>query len=230
MTEALSKAAAALGLTDDSQCTHQLPIENVTHSIIALEKVYVDEVNGVDETGKGTSSAPYKTPLHAALQAGGLDKIFLMIKKEGSDEYAEIAKSASKKLQKTIDGIRKKEAKAASSAAAAAAAASREIENEEEKIEEDPSLPKAEKIKIRQATEKRGVRVVVRGWVATVRVQSRKLVFLDLRDGSDLYLQCVLTGKLVCPAFFLANRRLKVAQSKKSRLKQPLPSTARSLL
>ena len=208
-----------------------IPIGNVTHSIVALEKVYVDEVNGVDETGKGTSSAPYKTPLYAALQAGGLDKIFLMIKKEGSDEYAEIAKSASKKLQKTIDGIRKKEAKAASSAAAAAAAsASREAENEEEKIEEDPSLPRAEKIKIRQAAEKREVRVVVRGWVATVRVQSRKLVFLDLRDGSDLYLQCVLTGKLVhSPFTFLANRRLKVAQSKKSRSKQLLQSTARSL-
>ena len=49
---------------------------------------------------------------------------------------------------------------------------------EEEKIVEDPSLPKAEKIKIRQATDKRGIRVVVKGWVATVRVQSRKLALL----------------------------------------------------
>jgi asparaginyl-tRNA synthetase len=116
-----------------------------------------------------------------------------MIKKEGSEEYAEIAKSASKKLQKTLDGIRKKEAKASATAAAAVSAK----EDEEEQIVEDTSLPKAEKIKIRQATEKRGIRVVVKGWVATVRVQSRKLVFIELRDGSDLELQCVLTGKLV---------------------------------
>ena len=99
-------------------------------------------------------------------------------------------------MQKTIDGIKKKEAKAAA-IAATGSTTTKDAQEEEEKIEEDPSLPKAEKIKIRQATEKRGVRVVVRGWVATARVQSRKLVFLDLRDGSDLNLQCVLTGKLV---------------------------------
>jgi asparaginyl-tRNA synthetase len=207
MTEALSKAAAALGLADSTSCIFSL---NVTH--LALEKVYVDEANGVDETGKGTQAAPYKTPLHAALQSGGLDKVFLLIKKEGSDEYAEIAKSASKKLQKTIDGIRKKEAKAAS--VAATSVASKEVE-EDEKIEEDPSLPRAEKIKIRQATEKRGIRVCVRGWVATARVQSRKLVFLDLRDGSDLHLQCVLTGKLVCRISRHAHLRLKVELSER---------------
>jgi len=127
------------------------------------------------------------------MQVDGADKALFLIKKEGSEEYTEIAKSASKRLQKTLDGIRKKEAKAATASAAAGAAK----ETDEVAIIEDSSLPKAENVKIRQAGEKRGVRVAVRGWVATARIQSRKIVFIDLRDGSDLYLQCLLQGDLV---------------------------------
>ena len=154
----------------------------------------MDEVHGSDESGSGTESAPYKTPLHAGLQVGGTDKAIIMVKKEDATDYTEIAKSAAKKVQKTLDGIRKKEAKAAVTAASSVAAKG---EEEEEQIVEDTKLPKAMTIKIHQAGEKRGVRVVVRGWVNTVRIQSRKLVFVDLRDGSNLELQCVLTGKLV---------------------------------
>jgi asparaginyl-tRNA synthetase len=119
----------------------------------------------------------------------------ILVKKEGSEEYNELAKSAAKKLQKTLDGIKKKEQKAAAMAATSAASKG---EGEEE-IVEDKTLPKAEKIKIRQAGGKRGSRVLVKGWVNTVRAQSRKLVFIDLRDGSDLELQCVFTGQLVVP-------------------------------
>jgi asparaginyl-tRNA synthetase len=97
-------------------------------------------------------------------------------------------------LQKTLDGMRKKEAKNASTAASSAMARD---EDKEEAIVEDKTLPTAVKIKIRQGKEKRGVRVLARGWVNNVRVQSRKLVFVDLRDGSDEELQCVFTGKLV---------------------------------
>jgi Asparaginal-tRNA synthetase, N-terminal domain/OB-fold nucleic acid binding domain len=128
-------------------------------------------------------------------QFGAVDKVTILIKKKGTDEYVEIAKSAAKKLQKKLDGMRQKEAKAALTAAAGVVA--KETDEAEVQIVEDPSLAEAEKIKIRQAGEKRGGRVVVYGWVSTVRVQSRKLVFLDLRDGSDLTLQCVLNGKLV---------------------------------
>jgi asparaginyl-tRNA synthetase len=117
-----------------------------------------------------------------------------MVKKEGTEEYVEIAKAAGKKLQKTLDGIRKKEAKAASTTVSSVTA---KDDDKEEEIVEDKSLPVAQKIKLRQATEKRGVRVLVKGWVNNVRVQSRKLVFVDLRDGSDEELQCVLSGKLV---------------------------------
>jgi hypothetical protein len=123
--------------------------------------------------------------------------------------------------------MRKKEAKAA----AAKAAATHKEEEEEEKIEEDSSLPKAQTIKIRQAVEKKGDRVLVKGWVNTVRVQSKSLVFVDLRDGSDLELQCVLSKKLVIPSVLSddANCRQKAVRSKNSLSKPPLLSMASSL-
>jgi asparaginyl-tRNA synthetase len=202
------------------------PLSQYDSPLSASDKVFVDEVNGSDESGSGSDSAPYKTSLYAATQLGGTDQATIMIKKEGSTEYAEIAKSAAKKVQKTLDGLRKKEAKAASITSLAATAKSLE----EEAIVEDASLPKAERIKIRQATDKRGIRVVVKGWVATARIQSRNLVFLDLRDGSDIYLQCVLTGKLVLSRSKHTNDRPRVVQFKKSLLRPPSPSMAKSLL
>lgn len=192
MTELLNKATKTLNIADDSKRKfYRLTTKT---NILALEQVFVDEVNGSDESGSGSKSAPYKTPLHAVIQVGGIDKALFMIKKEGSTEYTEVAKSAAKKLQKTLDGIRKKEAKAASTAASSVTARGEDVEEE---IVEDSSQPKARKIKIREAKDTRGTRVVVRGWVATIRVQSRKLVFVYVRDGSDDELQCVLTGKLV---------------------------------
>jgi asparaginyl-tRNA synthetase len=192
MAEILNKATKALNITDDSK-RKLCPLLTETN-IPALKQVFVDEVDGSDESGSGSKSSPYKTPLHAVLQVGGTDQALFMIKKEGNTEYTEIAKSAAKKLHKTLEGIRKKEAKAAASAASSATVKGEDMEEE---IVEDASLPQAQKIKIRQAKSTRGTRVVVRGWVATVRVQSRKLVFVYVRDGSDDELQCVLTGKLV---------------------------------
>jgi asparaginyl-tRNA synthetase len=199
----------------------------MTHSLLASEQVFVDEVSGSDEHGSGTETSPYKTLLHAVIQLGGTDKAFIMIKKEGNSVYTEVAKSALKKLQKILDGIRKKEAK--TNLAASSSASKRAVEKDEE-ILEDTSLPKAEKIKIRQAAAKRDVRVVVRGWVATVRVQSRKLVFVNLRDGSDLELQCVLSGKLVFHWLTQSNLRQEVELSKNLLWKPRLPSMVSSLL
>jgi len=192
MTDLLSKAAEALHLADSSTGTSSIAHDS-PGPFAGKEKVFVDEANGSDETGSGTTSTPYKSSVQASLKHGGLDKISIMVKKDAESEYVEITKSALKKLQKTLDGIRRKEAKAAS----VVSSTTTTKEAVEPEIVEDQSLPKAEKIKIRQAGTKRGTRVVVSGWVASVRAQSRKLVFVDLRDGSDLYLQCVLTGNLV---------------------------------
>ena len=155
------------------------PCDMTETDILALKQVFVDEVNGSDESGSGSTSAPYKTPLHAVIQVGGTDQALFMIKKEGSTEYTEIAKSAAKKLQKTLDKLRKNEAKAASIAASSATAKGEEVEEE---IVEDASLPKAQKIKIRQAKNTRGTRVVVRGWVATYSCAKSK-IGLCLREG-----------------------------------------------
>ena len=61
---------------------------------------------------------------------------------------------------------------------------------------EDAALAKAVPIKIREGVAHRGQRVQIHGWVHRVRAQSKKLMFVVLRDGTGL-LQCVLTGKLV---------------------------------
>lgn len=63
------------------------------------------------------------------------------------------------------------------------------------KIEEDASLPRAIKIKIRQCSQYDGQRVKVFGWCHHIRTQSKKLIFVVLRDGTG-FLQVVLTGIL----------------------------------
>ena len=59
----------------------------------------------------------------------------------------------------------------------------------------DPSLPEAKRIKLRDCTENRGVRVLIYGWVHRLRTQGKQLMFITLRDGTD-YLQCVLSGDM----------------------------------
>uniref|UniRef100_H3C921 Asparagine--tRNA ligase, cytoplasmic n=1 Tax=Tetraodon nigroviridis TaxID=99883 RepID=H3C921_TETNG len=62
-------------------------------------------------------------------------------------------------------------------------------------IEDDPSLPSPETVKIRQLETKRGQRVKVFGWVHRLRRQGKNLMFIVLRDGTG-FLQCVLSDKL----------------------------------
>jgi asparaginyl-tRNA synthetase len=61
-------------------------------------------------------------------------------------------------------------------------------------ITEDPSKPKAVKIKLRDTVGNRGKRVAVSGWVHRHRLQ-KHLLFIVLRDGTG-YLQCILSGDL----------------------------------
>nr|XP_053646778.1 asparagine--tRNA ligase, cytoplasmic-like [Cherax quadricarinatus] len=62
-------------------------------------------------------------------------------------------------------------------------------------ISEDPSLPPALCIKIRDGKQYRNKRVKVNGWVHRLRRQGKTMMFIVLRDGSG-FLQTVLTDKL----------------------------------
>lgn len=61
-------------------------------------------------------------------------------------------------------------------------------------LKQDPSLPQAKQIKLRDTIASRGQRVKVNGWVHRLRSQ-KGMTFIELRDGTG-YLQCVLTGDL----------------------------------
>lgn len=61
-------------------------------------------------------------------------------------------------------------------------------------IEQDPSLPPAKTIKLREATESRGQRIQVCGWVHRLRRQGKKLIFITLRDGTG-FIQAVIKDR-----------------------------------
>ena len=162
--------------------------------------VYVNELDGSDAAGvTGTESEPFQTPAYALFQNPDA-KLFIFKQLEDSEEfgYVEISASALKKAKKGADGLRKKQEKAAKSeedqkkkdADAAAKLAKLDLI----KIEEDKSLPKAKKIKLRDIQSSLETRVQVQGWVHRVRVQ-KGLAFVTLRDGTG-FLQIVFTGEL----------------------------------
>lgn len=108
------------------------------------------------------------------------------------------AKAALKKAANLHAANLKKLAKQAEiTAKEAEQKAARDAQLEEAKkivISEDPSLPAAVNIKIRDSVPSRGKRIRVSGWVHRLRVQ-KQLVFITLRDGTG-YLQCILAEGL----------------------------------
>jgi asparaginyl-tRNA synthetase len=113
-------------------------------------------------------------------------------------EYKPVAKAALKKAKNAYAAHVKKEAKAAELAAKEAEQkAAREAQLEAAKaitLVEDASKPKAKKIKIRDTTSHRGVRVAISGWIHRLR-QQKNMIFITLRDGTGL-LQCILADRL----------------------------------
>jgi asparaginyl-tRNA synthetase len=113
------------------------------------------------------------------------------------------SKSALKKAEKAkliAEKKAKAEAEKAEKAAAAASAASAQLE-ESKSIElvEPTGVSEAVRIRIEHASDSRGKRVRVSGWVHYLRRQGNSLLFVELRDGSSLQhplLQCVLSGDL----------------------------------
>ncbi|KAG0227667.1 hypothetical protein BGW41_003710 [Actinomortierella wolfii] len=175
-----------------------LPVKDLSLNSV----YYVDETKGSDETGTGAADKPYQSAVKA-LQTHG-NNIKIQVMKAGDETtpagYADISGAALKKAIKKVAELEKKAKKAAEQAAGQAAKEKAEAEERERLLEaakkivlvEDASLPKAEKIKIRQAVESRGRRVKVSGWVHRLRVQGKNMAFVILRDGTG-FLQCVLT-------------------------------------
>ncbi|KAJ2691818.1 asparagine--tRNA ligase [Coemansia sp. RSA 1285] len=170
--------------------------------------IFVDEAAGSDESGLGTKSAPYKTPLAAVAAIAGMPEekqasFKIHVKKAGDEEYGEITATALKKTKKAHENAVKKAKKQAEQTAKDKSANDAKAAEEQQRIDEskgvvlteDPSLPKAKTIRISESVENRNTRVRVSGWVSSLRVQGKSMMFVVLRDGTG-FLQCVLTDRL----------------------------------
>ncbi|KAF8975209.1 hypothetical protein BGZ46_009346, partial [Entomortierella lignicola] len=182
----------------------KLPVDSLAITSVVA---HVDETKGSDETGNGSAEAPYQSAIKA-LQAHG-ESVKIQVWKAataGTDEtsgYVAISGAALKKAVKKVGELERKAAKAAEQAAEQAAKDKAAADERDRTLEaaklivlkQDPSLPAATKIKIRNSVESRGKRVKVSGWVHRLRVQGKNMAFIVLRDGTG-YLQCVLTDNL----------------------------------
>ncbi|ODN03533.1 Asparagine--tRNA ligase, cytoplasmic [Orchesella cincta] len=161
------------------------------------KKVYTSEKRGSDENGDGSEAKPFKTVLQALRSAEKepWPTIFVDAKEDGK-VFDAIAKSQLKKILKLF--VREQHKTASVSAREKDDADLRAKNLDEAKkivIEEDKSLPAAERIKIRSVGDFKDKRVKIFGWVHRLRRQGKSLMFITLRDGTG-YLQSVLSDKL----------------------------------
>ncbi|GJJ68639.1 asparaginyl-tRNA synthetase [Entomortierella parvispora] len=181
-----------------------LPVDSLS---IAAVVAHVDETKGSDDTGNGSVEAPYQSAVKA-LQAHGNNVSIQVWKVAAADSgetsgYAAISGAALKKAVKKAAELEKKAKKVAEQAAEQAAKDQAAAEERERVLEaakkvilvEDPSLPTAARIKIRDSVANRGKRVRISGWVHRLRVQGKNMQFVILRDGTG-FLQCVLNNEL----------------------------------
>ncbi|KAI6171096.1 Asparaginyl-tRNA synthetase [Aphelenchoides bicaudatus] len=113
--------------------------------------------------------------------------------KSPTEEPKQPSKQALKKEKKRLEAEQKKLEKQA--ARAEQQKATKEVEVKLDNLVLDTSLPEAKTVKIRDVPSYDGKRVRVCGFIHRKREQSKKLIFLVLRDGSG-FLQCVLSEKL----------------------------------
>uniref|UniRef100_A0A1X7SYY6 Asparagine--tRNA ligase N-terminal domain-containing protein n=2 Tax=Amphimedon queenslandica TaxID=400682 RepID=A0A1X7SYY6_AMPQE len=136
---------------------------------------YTSDKEGDDSTGDGTESKPFKTVLQA-LRAGGSDESSLIMVDAKSDDkrYEEVSLSQLKKIKKIYQ---REQYKGAAKEEKDKEDMLRRAENLEKakqiKFEQDPSLPPAKTIKIRDSTANRETRVAVNGWIHRLRRQGQ---------------------------------------------------------
>lgn len=163
--------------------------------------IYVNDIIGVDEMSiEGDELHPYKTPAFALFATQNQEDLRLMVykKDEETDGYIEITANGLKKARKGCDGLKKKAAKQEELEKKKQEQISKDnakkLESMSINIEEDSSLPKAEKSKIHNVYDAVDIRVKVSGWIHRLRA-NKSVVFIILRDGTG-YLQAVMSGKL----------------------------------
>lgn len=116
--------------------------------------------------------------------------------KMGEEERSQLSATARKKWLKLEKKAADKSAKEAEAAARAAAENAARLERAKQiTISEDPNLPSAKQVKIRDLADCVGKRVKIYGWVHHLRTDGKKLWFIDLRDGTG-FAQVVFTGTM----------------------------------
>lgn len=177
-----------------STMTEELEKKVADVKLSAGPTIHVNEATGLDESSAdGSQQKPYKTPAYALFLHSSAELVVFK-----GEAYEPISPSALKKAKKGADGLAKKAEKAKKlqeQQASKDAEESKKLEASKSiVIKEDSSLPKAEKIKIKQSTASRGKRISVSGWVHRFRLQ-KSVAFIVLRDGTG-FIQAVLTGDL----------------------------------
>jgi asparaginyl-tRNA synthetase len=112
--------------------------------------IHIDESQGSDSTGSGTSTTPYQSLAHALFAHGPSPPLKLLIRKDSTSAYEEPTQSALKKARKGAEGLVKKQKKQLE----LEGEKERERERKEKVLEaskqivlvEDPSLPKPTKV------------------------------------------------------------------------------------
>ncbi|VDL59074.1 unnamed protein product [Hymenolepis diminuta] len=156
---------------------------------------YVSDKHGDDASGDGSEEHPYKT-LHRLFEAMTLEKvpqlkIHVDATEKPEEKWAEISKTRLKKAVKNYK-IQSQKSAAAGQTVAASTVISTPTAVE---VKENLSLPTAIKSKIRDLRTHLDKRVQVYGWVQAIRRQSKKLMFVVLRDGTG-FLQCIFIDDL----------------------------------
>jgi len=184
----------------------EVAVDDLTAKVDSVkieDGVYTSEQRGSDEAGEGTYRVPFKSVMKAMKHAGKepFPQIFVDPKpdseaaKSGA-KYEPIAKAQLKKMTKLWQQeVRKVEAREKKEREDSEATLKRAEEAKSILIEQDPSLPQAVSLKIRDCEKNRGTRVLLSGWVHRLRTQGKSLMFLTLRDGTD-FIQCVLHGQM----------------------------------
>lgn len=168
---------------------------------LTIGEIYTSEKHGSDEHGDGSEQKPFKTILQAMRHAGKEPfPVIYTDAKEESKKYEVAAKSQLKKVQKIWLRENYKSADKAKKEEEDAEKRQKNLEDAKKiKIQEDPKLPKAKVIKIREGADNRGTRVKLFGWVHRLRRQGKSLMFITLRDGTG-FLQCVLNN-ILCQTY-----------------------------